>query len=421
MTTTLEQPVVPRFRRAAAGYPTWTRWALLAFVALVLVSIARQVSGAGQVTSVGTFQAMLEYAVPIALAGLGGLWAERTGVVNIGLEGMMIFGTWGGAWGALQFHNAWAGALVGLAFGALGGLLHAIATVTFGVDHIVSGVAINILAPGVVRYLSGAIWAGSEGGGSTQSPFVTHNIGQFTIPGLSTFFRHVAEHNWFLVSDLAGALGGFTSGVSWLTLVTIVLFVGSFVFFWRTRLGLRMRSVGENPVAAESLGVKVYSMKYIGVVVSGALAGLGGAFLSLDASSIYREGQTSGRGFIGLAAVIFGNWRPGGLAAGSGLFGYASALQLRSGVAVHALLLFVAMLLGLFGLRHVLRRRWTSAAVALVAAAVFAAWYAATDALPAEIISFTPHITTLLVLAVAAQRLRPPAWDGLPYRRGEAR
>ena len=111
---------------------------------------------------------------------------------------------------------------------------------------------------------------------------------------------------------------------------------------WRTAFGLRLRSCGENPVAAESLGVNVYQYKYIAVIISGALAGLGGAFLAIVAAGIYREGQTGGRGFIGLAAMIFGNWRPGGLAAGAGLFGYTDALQLRSGAeAVHALLLLV--------------------------------------------------------------------------------
>src|SRR5699024_8962501 len=131
------------------------------------------------------------------------------------------------------------------------------------------------------------------------------------------------------------------------TLVALLMFPLTYVLLWRTTFGLRLRSVGENPDAAESLGVAVYRLKYIAVVVSGGLAGMGGAFLSMVASNIYQEGQTGGRGYIGLAAMIFGNWRPGGLAMGAGLFGYTDALQVRGGgAAIHAmLLLFVAALL----------------------------------------------------------------------------
>ena len=123
-------------------------------------------------------------------------------------------------------------------------------------------------------------------------------------------------------------------------LVAVLLFVGTFFVLWRTSFGLRLRSCGESPVAAESLGVNVYRYKYMAVLVSGGLAGLGGAFLAMVASHIYHDGQTGGRGYIGLAAMIFGNWRPGGLPMGAGLFGYTDALQLRSGgPSVHALLL----------------------------------------------------------------------------------
>jgi ABC-type uncharacterized transport system permease subunit len=208
--------------------------------------------------------------------------------------------------------------------------------------------------------------------------------------------------------------------VSWLTLVAVLLVPATYLFFWRTKLGLRMRSVGESPLAAESLGVPVYTMKYIGVLVSGALAGLAGSFLVIVGANYYREGQTGGRGFIGLAAMIFGNWRPGGLAAGASLFGYADGLQLRQKSAVHGLLLFVALLVALMAVRALLRRQVVQAAIAAVVAVLFALWFALSSVVPPGIVAFTPHITTLLVLALASQRLRPPAADGVPYRKGEA-
>jgi simple sugar transport system permease protein len=154
------------------------------------------------------------------------------------------------------------------------------------------------------------------------------------------------------------------------------------------------------------------------VIISGGLAGLGGVFLVFIAD-IYREGQVNGRGFIGLAALIFGNWRPGGLAAGAGLFGFSDALQLRSDTAVVALLLLLAILLAGVAVWQGTRRRMVQAVVAGVfAVASFALWLAV-DELPSAIVDYTPHVITLLVLSLAAQRLRMPKADGLVYRRGE--
>jgi len=384
---------------------------------LVLVSAVRLITGADDITSSGTTGAALRLAVPIGLAGLGGLWSERAGVVNIGLEGMMILGTWFGAWGAYEF-GAWWGVVIGALGGALGGALHALATVTFGVDHIVSGVAINILGAGMTRYLSALVFVGTPGGGVTQSPSLPP-IGTVTVPGLSPWLHTVERKGWFVVSDLAGVLGGLVTQVSQLTLVAIALIPLTWWVLWRLKLGLRVRSVGEHPHAAESLGVPVYRMKYLAVIVSGACAGLGGAFLSEVATNIYREGQTNGRGFIGLAAMIFGNWRPGGLAAGAGLFGYTDALQLRSNASVHALLLLVAILLAGVGVWNLVRGRRVAALVTFVVAALVLVWYLATDTVPDEFVGFAPHLTTLLVLSLAAQHLRMPAADGRPYRRGE--
>jgi ABC-type uncharacterized transport system permease subunit len=165
--------------------------------------------------------------------------------------------------------------------------------------------------------------------------------------------------------------------------------------------------------------VKVYLHKYIAVLMSGALAGFAGAFLAIVASGIYREGQTGGRGYIGLAAMIFGNWRPGGLVAGAGLFGYTDAMQLRNAAAVHALLLVIAVLLAGLAIYAILQRRFPAAAASAVFAVVALVWYLTTDVLPQQITFMTPYVTTLLVLALASQRLRMPKADGLIYRRGQ--
>lgn len=419
MTTAMETPVAEPRRRSFGARPRTV--ALSAIGLLVLLSLVRVVSGADDVTSSGTFGAALRLAVPIGLAGLGGLWAERAGVVNIGLEGMLILGTWFGAWAGF-FYGPWAGVLAAVAAGALGGLLHAIATVSFGVDHVVSGVAINLLGAGIARYLSSLAYGGEDappGSGQTQSPTV-QGLPDVSLPVLSSgpdLLGDLEGTRWFLLSDAAGILRGLTADVTLLTLLAVLLVPLSFFVLWRTAFGLRLRSVGENPVAADSLGVAVYRMKYAAVVVSGALAGLGGA--SLVIGSIYREGQTAGRGFIGLAAVIFGNWRPGGLAAGAGLFGYADAVQLRAGTAVRALLLLVALILIVVAVRQALARKIPLTLATLLIAGAFFLWYATVEQVPSQLVGFTPHLVTLLVLAVASQRLRPPAADGRPYRRGQ--
>jgi len=405
---------------APAKARRWSWPVILLLVAAGLVGFAavRVLTGADDITSSGAIRAALAAAVPIGLAGLGGLWAERAGVINIGLEGMMILGTWGGAWGALTF-GVWGGILVGALAGALGGLLHALATVTFNVDHIVSGVAINILAFGLARFLSSLTFANMQGGGDTQSPNV-QSLPTISVPGVSALDGLERRH-WFVLSDIAGVLRGLLTNVSVLTLIALALVPITYYVLWRTAFGLRLRSCGENPHAAETLGVNVYRYKYYAVVVSGALAGLGGAFLSMVASSIYREGQTAGRGFIGLATMIFGNWRPGGLAAGALLFGYTDALQLRRGSeSVHALLLLISAVLLAVGIWQLVRGRRVAGAVSIGLAALVAVWYFTTDAIPVEFVQATPYVTTLVVLALASQRLRPPAADGQPYRRGDS-
>lgn len=433
------------------------RIVMYAVVAVMLIAITEEfaVPATDQLTHSGTWSKALAWSVPIMAAGLGGVFAERAGIVNIGLEGMMIFGTWFGAWGALEF-GPWWGIIVGILAGAVGGLLHAIATVGFGVDHIISGVAINIMAPGITRYLSGEFFDGLEGGGITQSPRVA-DWGDFTVPILAggadtpDVLGRIESWDWFFISSIAGILRGFFFEISWMTLIAYMMIPLAVWLLWRTSFGLRLRSCGEHPVAADSLGVDVYRYKYIAVTISGALAGFGGAFLVIELTGIYRENQTNGRGFIGLATVIFGNWKPVGMAIGSFLFGVIETLLLRDDAAAHAMLLLFAMVLVLLALRAIvndpvaryrrshkavpigstgvemhmrkaLRERLAVIHVSQVyagLAVLLFLWYIFTENVPKELPDVVPHFTVLLVLVIFAARLRMPAADGMRYRRGQ--
>ena len=196
---------------------------LYATLGVAVLTVIQGLDGTGQLTAVSSSKAMLRWAVPIMLAGLGGLYSERAGIVNIGLEGMMILGTWFGAWGAINY-GPWIGLAIGVLGGAAGGLLHAVATVTFGVDHIISGVAVNILAPGFARFLSSEILTGHAGGSITQSPRVP-GVGRFTFPILAggdvfgwespELLGWFVSRDWFFVSDLTGLFKGLISDLSW--------------------------------------------------------------------------------------------------------------------------------------------------------------------------------------------------------------
>nr|WP_084755970.1 ABC transporter permease [Pseudonocardia thermophila] len=391
---------------------------LVVLVGLVVLSITATLTGQLQLTSAGTAQAAVQLLLPILFAGLGGLWAERAGVINLGLEGMMILGTWGAAWAGYQW-GPWAALAAGAVFGALGGLLHAVATVTFGVNHIVSGVAITLLGAGVTKYLSTLLFL-PVSANPRQSPPL-RGFDSFSITPLTDVLDALVRANLVFVTDVAGILQGLLTGLTPTVLLGALAVPVTYLLLWRTAFGLRLRSCGENPVAAESLGVSVYMYKYIAVIVSGGLAGLGGAALVLNPGQLgYLEGQTGGRGYIGLAAMIFGNWRPGGLLAGSALFGYVDALQLRAGGdAVHALLYAGTILAVLVAVLWFAQRYWLAAVWALVAGLVVYLVYFFVDTIPSQFAAFAPQIVTLLVLAVASQRLRPPAADGLEYRRGE--
>jgi len=413
---------------AAINRTPATRIFVAGLVLLFLLSLTRVITGATDLTSSGTMGTTLRLAMPILLAGMAGLWAERVGVLNIGIEGMMILGTWFGAYGAWQF-GPWIGLLLGIAGGAAGGLIHAVATVRFNVDHVISGVAINLLGAGAMRYLSELTFTGEPGGGISQSPVQQAPIPRLNVPFLAGGYigdwkspdvlGWIEAKTWFFISDVAGILRGFVFNVSWATILALALVPLSTWVLWRTTFGLRLRSSGEAPDAAETLGVKVTRVRYQGLIISGAFAGLGGAYLSIVASSYYRQGQTAGRGFIGLATMIFGNWRPTGVLGGAMLFGFAEALKLRRQDSLTALFLFITFVAGVVLILSMYRRRAITAVTAAVVGVLFFVAYQTVDEVPESLTQATPYVVTLIVLATANQRLRPPAHAGKPWRPGE--
>jgi simple sugar transport system permease protein len=294
----------------------------------------------------------LRYFTIIYLTGLGGLFSERSGIVNIGLEGMMIVGTVTGAWGAVEYGPI-PGLLIGAAAGLLFSLVHAVATVTFKIDHIVSGVVINVVAIGIARFLSQIFF-----GQATQSDPGIPDLSTIDIPGLSS---------------LPWGLGRAFENMSPVVPVAFLLTIPAIFVLNRTRFGLRLRSAGENPDAARTLGVRVAPLRYAGVAISGALAGFAGAFLAIEINGLFREGQTQGLGFIALAALILGNWNPSRLMLGALLFGIAQAVPLR---------LNDAPVISL---------------------------------LPEEFIRMIPYVITIVAIAGFVGRVNPPAAAGKAY------
>ncbi len=401
----------------------------VALAAILVMTIAEVITGTSDLTSRSTASAAFRLAIPILLAGLGGLYSERSGVVNIGLEGMMIAGTWFAAWGAWMY-GPWQGALLGIVGGGLFGLLHALATVTFNVDHIVSGVAINILGLGAMRFLSSIVYTPETGGSVIQSPPV-QGIANIDLPFLAggtifgwdtpDLFGWLENQGWFFISDIAGIIRGFAGGINWLTLIGLAIVPLTAWLLWRTSWGLRLRSCGEDPWAAESLGVPVLRMKYYAVIISGMLAGFGGAFLVLVQAGIYREGMTGGRGFIGLGALIFGNWMPTGVLGGALVFGFGDSLRYRGPEVVRSFILAVAIGLIAFGIFALTRSKIRTAVIQTVIGAAFLLFYLQVEEVSNQLLAAVPYLITLLVLAAASQRLRMPAADGARYAKGEAR
>jgi simple sugar transport system permease protein len=293
--------------------------------------------------------AALRYATPLTFAALGGVTSERSGVVNIGLEGMMLMGAFFGAWGA-DVTSSWVGGLaIGMLAGAATGFVHAVFAISLRADQIVSGTAINFLALGITGYLFVKIY-GDEG---TPDNLPAIPDVHLPIGGIPFIGDGLEQLNLMI----------------WLGLLLVALLTA---FLFRTPQGLRLRSVGENPLAADTAGISPIRVRYLAVIASGAFAAMGGVFLSIGFVHSFNQNMIAGKGFIGLAAVIFGKWKPGGALAAALLFGFSSALAQRLPVfSPSTATLFQAL----------------------------------------------PYVLTLIAVAGLVGRSRPPAADGIPYER----
>jgi simple sugar transport system permease protein len=293
------------------------------------------------------YAGMVRTATPLALAALGGVLTERSGVVNIGLEGLMLIGAFFGAWLAALSGNAWIGLLAAILFGALVALLHGVICITFRANQIISGVAINLLGLG----LTGFLYETYTPNGFNTLPVIP----DLRIPGLAA------------IPGLGPVIGTQNS----LVYLTVLLFVAGHLLLFHTTLGLRIRAVGEQPRAADTVGINVYAIRYLCVTLSGALAALGGAYLSLGLVDNFSVNMTFGRGFIALAAMIVGKYTPFGALAACLLFGFGQQIQ-TSGLVPQPS----------FG---------------------------------GNAVAIAPYLITLIAVAGFIGRATPPAADGVPY------
>ncbi|ADL50485.1 ABC transporter permease [Clostridium cellulovorans] len=292
----------------------------------------------------------LRLATPLIFAALGGVISEKSGVVNIGIEGMLVTGAFFAVAGTLATDSLIVGVMCGMAAGAAIAALHAVLSIKFKADQVISGVAINILAGALSSYLIFQFYdIHSQTAGIEPMSYPREMFEKIPVIG-----RVLGQLNWYVYGAII--------------LVILVHFV-----FKKTALGLRIRAVGEHPKAADTMGVNVIRLRYICVLLSGVFAGLGGASLAMN-NMLFREGMVSGRGFIALAAVIFGNWNPVGAFLACLLFGFADALKIQ------------APALG-----------WS---------------------LPTEVYFAMPYVLTMLALAGFVGKTTAPAADGVPYEKG---
>ena len=316
-TRTVGAPIVVGFLAAAAGLYALTRnqrrlgwWAV--GVAILGTAAAVWLQGREEATltaifSTGLIAAMIRFATPLAFAAIGGVFSERSGVVNIGLEGMMLAGAFFGIWAAAWSGSWVVGLLMAMAFGGLFALVHAIFSIHLRTDQIVSGFAINFLALGLTGYLFRSIY------GTQGTPSDISRIPDVRLPG---FIRDIPYFG-----DIFGQL----NLMIWLM---FALLIAAWIVLFKTPIGLRLRSVGEHPRAADTVGINVYAVRYAAVVGSGMLAALGGAYLSVGFTGTFNENMTAGRGFIALAAVILGKWNPVGAFSACLLFGFGFAISI---------------------------------------------------------------------------------------------
>ncbi len=300
-----------------------------------------------------TISITLMYAAPIILAALGGVISERAGVVNIGLEGIMTIGAFAGAAAAFYLKNPWAGLLFAGLAGAILALLHAVASVTFKANQTISGIALNFIGPGLALFLCRMMF---EGG--TMSKTLTNKL-----PKVLSFIPNVNNNK------ILATLNVDSTVVLSIALAAIMWFV-----LYKTKWGLRVMSVGEHPAAADTLGINVYLIRYTCVILSGVLAGFGGAARSIAVVSQFSPGVISGHGFIALAAVIFGKWTPHGAVGACLLFGFAQALVVIIG--------------------------------------------GTKIPIPSQFISMLPYLLTLVILILFVGKSVAPKADGVPYEKG---
>lgn len=289
----------------------------------------------------------LAMTVPLALPAIGGTFSERTGVVNIAMEGIMLIGAFFAVAFSYWTGSPWLGLLLALVMGALISAIFAWAAIRLSADQVVLGMAINIFAAGLTAFLLNTIF------GYNGTPTKTPSLPSVTIPGLSK----------------VPFLGVLVSDQSVLVYVMIVVVVAAHWFLFHTNLGLRMRSVGEHPLAADTAGLNVWRLRYTGVIIGGVLSALGGAYLSIGILHSFDVNMTNGRGYIALAAMIFGKWTPVGAFLASLLFGFATALQIS------------------------LQGQGVSS----------------------NLLEMLPYALTILALAGLVGRSTPPAADGIPY------
>jgi len=365
-TTVLVWPILVGLLAVACGIWAIARdakrvgWgAVVAGVLGVALGIAATNSSRGNLSTAVAWSAliasMLVYATPLTYAAIGGLWSERSGVVNIGLEGMMLMGCFFGIWGADRTGNWVLGLLIAMAAGGLLALVYGFFAIHLRADQIVGGTAVNFLALGITGYLFIDVY-GSNG---TPDLSTGHWLSGQSIPDIL-----VSQHGGFFEV----AFGDLNLMV-WLSFVVLIL---TYFVVFRTPLGLRLRAVGEHPRAADTVGISVYRTRYAAVVFSGMLSAMGGAYLSIGFVHSFNQNMTEGRGFIALAALIFGKWRPAGAFAAALLFGFSSALAQRLGTIPN----------------------WASYAVLFQA---------------------LPYVLTLIAVAGVIGRSIPPAADGQPY------
>ena len=294
-----------------AGDAQMGRAAILAGVAAGIGAVVATKSGEANLEKVfvwsALFAAALRFATPLLFAALGGIMSERSGVINIGLEGMMLTGAFFGIFGADISDSWFIGLLIGMGAGGLLGLLHAVFSIALRADQVVSGVGINFLAAGLTGYVFIAHY------GDQGTPGSVPNVPEVNLPVLKD-------------TGFFGEAIGSANLLTWAALLLVPLMA---LYLYRTPAGLRLRSVGEKPRAADSVGIPVLRTRYLAVITSGCLAGLGGVYLSVGLVHSFNQGMTAGRGFIALAVVIFGGWRPYGALAGAVLFGFSSAVAQR--------------------------------------------------------------------------------------------